>query len=490
MTDFRLKYMIPFQVRKDEPMYICAADIGTTTIKASIFNEDGVLLSTASEGYPLLTSFGGAVEQDARLWYELTVKLIRKCVSSLPKTDKAYLSVSAQGGSIVPIDEKGEPMSLAATWMDGRGEEYIKDIYRLHDKKWFYERTGKLPVKSCCIAKLKLFGKAAMYLTTLEYVNMKLTGNAVTDPTSAAMTYFYDLEHGDWQEEILDICGIRKSQLARIMMSGAVVDKLTPQAAADSGLPEDTTVINGAHDQYIAAAGANVLKPGDILLSTGTAWVVFGASDKRRSYSELSIGPHVVSGMYGVFSSVPTGGAALDWARDKLLSGVAFDVLDAQVMSRIGKNKRLLVYPSFSSREARICGLELSMDGFDIALAVMEGVIFEVRCIFERFISEGYLPASDISIYRSGMSTLKMIGGAVKGKPWQTLVNAILGDVSIFDDPNVTLIGAAVFAGTAADLWGSYEEGSKRLCRSRPVEALSSLREFYDEKFEKYKSMR
>lgn len=473
-------------------MYICAIDIGTTTIKSSVFDTDGKLLATESEGYPLHTATGGEVSQDAHLWYDLTVKTMRKCMDRLPKTDKAYLSISAQGGSIVPVDKHGEPMCLAATWMDGRGEDFINEVYKLHDKKWYYERTGKRPTKACCISKVKLFEhlEPAMYLTTLEYVNLKLTGNAVTDPTSAEMMYFYDIKNGGWQQEILNICNLRESQLAKIMPSGAVVGKLLPAAASDSGLPEDTTVINGAHDQYIAAAGANVLSPGDVLLSTGTAWVVFGATDVRKDYSELSIGPHVVPDMYGIFSSVPTGGASLDWARNKLLGGVEFKLLDEQTLSRIGKNKTLLACPRFSSMQAKLSGLELSTDGFDIALAVMEGVIFEVRCIFERFIEEGYLPARDLSIYRDGTSTLKMIGGAVKGKPWQTLVNAILGDTSIFTDSNVTLIGAAVFAGTAAGLWKNYAEASKKLCSTIPTETSGELREFYDEKFEKYKLMR
>ena len=61
-------------------MYICAIDIGTTTIKSSVFDENGKLLATESEGYPLHTALGGAVEQDARLWYDLTMKTMKKCL--------------------------------------------------------------------------------------------------------------------------------------------------------------------------------------------------------------------------------------------------------------------------------------------------------------------------------------------------------------------------------------------------------------------------
>lgn len=471
-------------------MYLCGIDVGTTTIKSSVFDERGRLLKTYSEGYPLITSPGGGVEQDARSWYDLSAATMKKCMSELPATDKAYLSISAQGGSVVPVDENGEPLALAATWMDGRGEEFITELCTKYSRDEFFKKTGKRPGKTSGLTKIKLFEhlNPAAYLTTLEYVNMRLTGRAVTDPTSAEMVALYDINNGGWQREILDVCGIDINKLPEIAPSGEIIGKLTPEAVSDSGLPEETYVVNGAHDQYIAAAGANVLSHGDVLLSTGTAWVVFGSAEKRNLNSSLSIGPHVIPDMFGVFSSVPTGGAALDWVRGKILSDVDFETLDGEVMERIGKNKNLMCVPRFSGQEAVISGLELSTDGYDIALAVMEGVVFEVRTIFERFMADGYLPAKDISVFRDGKKLLGMVGGAVKGKPWQTLVGAILGDTAIYRDSNMTLIGTAVFAGVAAGIWKNYAEGSDAICDPVPLTSGAELRTFYDEKFESYKN--
>ena len=88
------------------------------------------------------------------------------------------------------------------------------------------------------------------------------------------------------------------------------------------GLDESIRVFNGAHDQYCASVGCGAVKPGDVMLSTGTAWVLLGISDRLVfNDSGLVPGIHPLGGprggsVYGVMASLGGVGNSLRWLRD------------------------------------------------------------------------------------------------------------------------------------------------------------------------------
>ena len=460
-------------------MYICAVDIGTTAIKTIIVDEQGNKCASSSASYPLYTGSGGVVEQDARKWKELTFQTVRECTAAIASDEVGCICISAQGGSLVPVNENGEPLAYAAIWMDKRGEGFLPEIKRGRDHTWFYSRIGRGVSPTSCLGRFMAFKEynPAYYLTTLEYINMALTGSPITDPTSAAMTSMLDIRTCRWQEEIMELCGVEEHTLPSIMPTGAVIGNITREAADAMGLTANTVVVNGGHDQYCAAAGANVLEPGDVLLSTGTAWVVFGATNVLNHDSRLAAGPHVCPGVYGIFSSVPSGGAALDWVRRKLswTSELSFEKLDYEVMKRFGRNEKLFLRPLFSNGKASIEGLDLHTDVYDIALAAMEGVVFEVRRIMERFISEGH-----------AVNSVKLLGGASRALPWQKLITSVIGEVDLFHETNIACMGAAALGGVAIGVWSDLKAASKLLCSSEVLPADNVFSEFYEKKYTAY----
>ena len=104
--------------------------------------------------------------------------------------------------------------------------------------------------------------------------------------------------------------------------AGTVIGTLTKKAASELNLSERTLLINGGYDQYCAACGLGAVSKGDVMLSTGTAWVLIGITDQlvfdRNSY--IAPGLHVVPNRYGVMASLETGGVSLEWIRNKILS--------------------------------------------------------------------------------------------------------------------------------------------------------------------------
>ena len=77
-----------------------------------------------------------------------------------------------------------------------------------------------------------------------------------------------------------------------ILPTGALLGGLRKEAAEKMGIFEGTPVYNGGHDQYCASIGAGATSAGDMLLSTGTTWVVMGIAQKPL-FTDTYIAPGI-----------------------------------------------------------------------------------------------------------------------------------------------------------------------------------------------------
>lgn len=488
-------------------MYILGVDIGTTGTKAMLVRDDGRIICRAYKGYPLISLKENCVEQNAEDWWSTLVYAVNECTKELDdKHAVKAISVSAQGGSMVPMDENGACLRNAMVWMDTRGSAEVDTLLSIKGEDWFYAKTGwKLAIglNAVKIAWLKknernIFNKTAKYITTLDYINYKLTGKYVIDPTNAAMTQLMDVSGKAWDHELLELLDIHEDQLPEICSSGSVLGHLTQNTAELLGLDKTVVVVNGGHDQYCGAVGAGAIHEGDILLSTGSAWVVLGISQKPlfENHTYVSVGRHIPDGLWGALSSVPTAGVAMEWfkenlalrtVKDGVLQAEDFVEIDKKAATSMGNAKELFFYPYYSGREfpkwnmnvrASLLGLSLQHNSYDIARATMEGVAFEVNHILESYKGLG-CPTND----------LRIIGGAARSSLWMKIISNVVGSAIIkFKETDMACIGAAILAGNACGVFDGYEDGSRKIDAGEVVQPSSGAeRDFYLYKYEKYK---
>ena len=87
---------------------------------------------------------------------------------------------------------------------------------------------------------------------------------------------------------------------------------LSPEAAKELGLNPDCVLVSGAHDQYAVALGAGAVNDGDILIGSGTCWVVTAIGSKPDFQSGLAQSVAASEGMWGSLRSLSSGGVCLD----------------------------------------------------------------------------------------------------------------------------------------------------------------------------------
>ena len=402
-------------------------DLGTTGTKSVLFDDGGNLLGKGYKGYSLITPKENIFEQSPEDWYSAVVETVKSAISNFDGVVDA-LSVSAQGGSFVfcDVNEKGEIIALtnAITWMDRRAEleaeEFCDKIYAINGVKI---GAGSVLSKILWFKKHKpeIFAKTKLILSTSDYVYYKLTGRAVIDYTSAAMMGFFDSDKNAYNKELLNLVGLNESQLPVVLNPGDFIDNANKEFISKVGLEKDIKVYCGLHDQFAASLGANYFSNNDVIISTGTTWVVF-ARNLEKKLGKFSTRKHPDGG-YGYFNSAVSSGTVLEWTKNNY--NLSYDEMN-KLASESVIDEKLFVYPFVSGNGSYrgdnlltygVEGVSFKHKKGDIFRATMESVAFEIKQIINDFKQKGF-----------ELNNFIVTGGATRSDIWMQILSDVLGE--------------------------------------------------------------
>ncbi len=454
--------------------YLLGIDVGTTGTKSLLFSEEGTLMGCAYRSYPTAMPQLERREQNPEDWWRAVVETVREiCTEPDICSNVAGISLSLQGGTMVAVDEHGKAVRPAMVWSDKRcaaeKEAYLREV---GDAETMYQKTGwKLGNgrNACQIRWMRdnepeNFARTRMFLSVPDYISWKMTGVAACDLSNAGINQLADIQAGKYDPELLVYAGITEEQLPKLLRSGEVIGPLTEIAAAELGLTTGCVLVAGAHDQYAVALGAGACNAGDILIGSGTAWVVTAISDEPDFASGFAQSVAASPGKWGALRSLGTGGVCLEWWRKNLTVGesgepIPYEGINEEVTKRRAAEDGLFFYP-FSGRstqekgfqKATFVGLDLSHDRFDMARAIMEGVAFQIVWMMEAFKAK---PPKE---------GLKLAGGAAKSELWCRILADIANlPVRIPEVADLACVGAAVLAGVGCGVFANQEEGCRKL---------------------------
>lgn len=479
--------------------YLLGIDVGTTGTKTLLFREDGKLLGSAARGYALSTPQVGYSEQDPEDWWNAIVDTVQEVMAGrdISADDVTGISLSTQGGTFVPTDERGVPLRPAIVWNDnrctGEREAFLREV---GPSEYMYQKTGwKLSKALLALAirwfkdhEADLFEKTAGFLSVPDFISMRMTGIAAADLSNLGINQLCDIRREAYDEKILEFDGITADRLPKILHSGDRIGRLTPEAAKQLGLTTETVLVAGAHDQYAAALGAGAINNGDIMVGSGTSWVVL-AIDDAPDFVGQAQSVAAVPGKWGSLLSLSSGGVCVEWLRNSITTGsdgkkLDYNTINNEVAKRKAAENGLFFFPfsglvSESKRFSRasFIGLDLSHDRFDIARAVMEGVAFQTVWMAETFKT------------RPSKEGLILSGGASKSLVWSQMLAEIAGiPVRIPEIADLSCVGAAILAGVGSGVFADIPEGCDRLkIAKRVIEPDPSRVEIYKPLFTKFK---
>ncbi len=470
--------------------YLLGIDVGTNGTKSVLFTDEGTFVDQAYKSYDLKYPREGWVEQRVSDWWNALVDTIRKLLSRNRIADRiAALSISAQGGATVLLDEKFQPLCDAVSWLDMRARE----VQPLIERQISEEELGRICGWNrlyCCNfpvvvwfreRDIELFRETRFFASTIDYINARLTGRFVIDFSSLALTEFLDLEKRDWSEALIAIAGIERSRIPEIVPSGTVIGSLTREAAGQLGLSSKVRVVSGGHDQYCANIGAGAVNVGDCVLSSGTAWVLLATSDQLLWDNQGLIHPgiHLMKNKYGLMSAVSSAGDSLNWYQRSFLGKQSLDKLDERVSRVDAGSGGVIFIPKFTSnsKRASFINVDTLHDRMHFARAVYEGVALA---------NEHHVKAFE----RIGMKIRKihMIGGGAKSTLWPHIVADVSGvPVEIPEQKESACAGAAILAGVGSGVFSSIEDAAGRFTgKCQQIEPDRDKREVYEEAYQRF----
>ena len=476
--------------------YLLGIDVGTTGTKTLLFREDGKLCGSAYMGYETAMPAVGYSEQNPEDWWKAVVATVRKVVDEADAGgDVAGIAMSVQGGTFVPVDGDMRPVRPAIVWNDTRCDGELGELLGSgHTDGEMYGKTGwhLLPGLNAMQARHmaknepEAFEKTAFFLSVPDYISLRMTGRMAVDLSNIGISQLGDIRKGKFDEEILAFANIDPGKLPDIVPSGEVIGKLTPEAAAELGVSEDAVLVSGAHDQYAVALGAGASRGGDILIGSGTCWVVTCIGDEPDFESGLSQSVAATPGKWGSLWSLSSGGVCLEWLKNSIMAGdISYPELDSEAENRRAAEDGLFFFPftgrageTTSFTKGSFVGLDLSHDRFHMARAVMEGVAFQIRYMLEAFKA------------KPSERGIKLAGGASKSRVWAQMVADILGlPVRIPDVADMACVGAAILAGVGSGVYASREEGYAALSVGEKIIGPDPARHAeFSELYEKYKA--
>ena len=451
--------------------YVGAIDQGTTSTRFAIVDHDGTFAGMAQKEHTQLMPRPGWVEHDAAEVWANTEDVVTKALTEtgIDRTQLAAVGLTNQRETTLVWDAAtGKPLAPAIVWQDTRTDVLCRELAGEDGPDRFRSKTG-LPLATYFsgpklrwlldnVAGLADRARAgdAKFGTMDSWVMWNLTGEHVTDVTNASRTMLMDLETMAWDEEILDIFGIPRSMLPRIVPSVGVIGR-------GSGVLEGVPVAGILGDQQAAMFGQACFNPGDAKNTYGTGCFMLLNTGTQRVTSTrgllTTVAYQIATGKprYALEGSVAIAGAGVQWLRDQMR--MIDTAPDVEPLARsVDDNGDVYFVPAFSGlfapywrSDARgiIAGLTRHSQAGHVARAVLEAVAYQSRDVLEAM-------EADSGVV---MSELRVDGGMV-GNDLLMQFQADILDVDVVrpDVTETTVLGAAYAAGLATGFWHDVDE--------------------------------
>lgn len=202
---------------------ILSLDIGTSLTKAVLFGPTGRELDVAEHAYPLHMPTPDKVELDPQEMWEAVVGVIKTiCDRHNPNVHILALTLSTQGGTLLPVGADNTPTHHAITWLDRRSEEIVRDWRRQGVDQRIRQISGwgpqpGLPLASICALRRsqpEAFANTRKFLSVNDFIVHQLTGDYCTNPSMAGEMLLTDIQTGAWSHELCDLAGLNIDQLS------------------------------------------------------------------------------------------------------------------------------------------------------------------------------------------------------------------------------------------------------------------------------------
>ena len=477
-------------------MLYVGVDLGTSAVKLLLMDGAGKIQKIVSKEYPIYFPHPGWSEQNPEDWYEQTMAGLKELLAECDKSQVAGISFGGQMHGLVILDGQDQVIRPALLWNDGRTYEECDYLNQVIGKEKLSQYTANIAFTGFTAPKVlwvknkepENFARIAKIMLPKDYIAYKLSGVHCTDVSDASGMLLFDVKNRCWSEKMLEICGIREEQMAKVYESYEAVGTVKPEIAAQLGIPETVKVVAGAGDNAAAAVGTGTVGEGRCNISLGTSGTIFISSEKFGvdKYNALHAFAHA-DGHYHLMGCMLSAASCNKWWMDDII-GTQDYAGEQKAIGKLGENHVYFLPYLMGERSphnnpnarATFIGMTMDTTRADMTQAVLEGVAFALRDSLE------VAKALGIKIERT-----KICGGGAKSPLWKKIIANVMNlKVDIIESEEGPALGGAMLAAVGCGEYASVEEAAAKLVKIiDTVEPEPELAEKYEARYQQFKQI-
>lgn len=477
-------------------MLYIGVDLGTSAVKLLLMNEKGDIKKIVSKEYPISFPHPGWSEQNPEDWFEKSMEGIKELTAECDKTQIVGISFGGQMHGLVVLDEEDQVIRPAILWNDGRTEKETDYLNEVIGKEKLSTYTANIAFAGFTAPKIlwmkenepENFAKICKLMLPKDYLAYRLSGQFCTDVSDASGMLLMDVKHKCWSKEMLEICGIKETQLPKLYESYEVVGTLRKEIAEKLMMPGSVKIIAGAGDNAAAAVGTGTVGDGMCNISLGTSGTIFISSNTFGvdEHNALHSFAHA-DGHYHLMGCMLSAAACNKWWSEEILKTKDYQK-EQEGITKLGENSVFYLPYLMGERSphnnpnarAMFIGMSMGTTREEMTQAVLEGVAFGLRDSLEVARSLG------IKIERT-----KICGGGAKSSLWKKIIANLMNlKVDVLENEEGPAMGGAILAAVGCGEYPDVETAAKRLVKvASTVEPEKELVGKYEERYRKFKNI-
>lgn len=455
--------------------YILSLDQGTTSSRAIVFDDKGMIVGSSQKEITQIYPRAGWVEHDAMEIWGSQSGVAREVLekTGIRPEEIAGIGITNQRETTVVWDKTtGRPVYNAIVWQCRRTAAMCEALKAKGLEDTIRNKTGLVIDAYFSATKIRwildnvegardkaekgdlLFGNIDTWLIW----NLTRGRVHVTDYSNASRTMIYNIKTLQWDEELLSELDIPISMLPEVKPSSCVYGHTDPQTFGGAQIP----IAGDAGDQQAALFGQVCFEAGTAKNTYGTGCFMLMNTGEKPIESKNGLITTIAWGIddkviYALEGSIFIAGASIQWLRDELK--LVYDAAQSEYYANlVDDTNGVYVVPAFTGLGApywdmyargAIVGLTRGVKREHIVRATLEAIAYQTKDVLEAMQEDSQIT----------LKSLRVDGGASSNNFLMSFQSDIL-DVPV-KRPLVietTALGAAYLAGLAVGFWDSQDE--------------------------------
>ncbi len=285
-------------------------DIGTSGCRAIAIDDDGKQRGHAVQELPVPVRKGWEVQQDAEIWWQSVVSVLRQLFAVIDVRSVRAIAVDGTSATLLLADAAGRPLAPALMYNDARAGDEAALVAAAAPPDVAAQGAGSALTKLLWLLAQQGMGEACHALHQADWIAGRLCGEFGFSDSNNSLKLGYDPVNRCWPNW-LDRLNVPRRILPRVVAPGTPTGRISSVLADEWGLPPAVTVVAGTTDSTAAVIATGVSRPGDAVTSLGSTLVVKIVSEKPFFCSRYGIYSQPFGALWLVGGASNSGGAVL-----------------------------------------------------------------------------------------------------------------------------------------------------------------------------------